>query len=202
MLREKSERVKTKKVVESPEESEAEVKKRPPQKKKQIFIQESDESKWWMEILNRKDSDQESDDQFTKFQDEEKSEDEKQRAAELYIELKKKLMKVYKQKKGDKVSLCPQMLRELYELLMLEFTEIERASISIYELQTYLIEVCVYPKDHFQGMRFEVFFNWILTSIRSDPKLWIKSSPMYQKVCTYLRKRAIRIQEIEEIAKE
>jgi hypothetical protein len=43
-------------------------------------------------------------------------------------------MKVFKQKKGDKVSLCPQMLKELYELTMLEFSKIERASVSIYEL--------------------------------------------------------------------
>jgi hypothetical protein len=67
MLREKSERVKTKKVLDSPEDSEVEVKKRAPSKKKQIFIQESDESKWWMDILNKKDSDEEQDDQFTKF---------------------------------------------------------------------------------------------------------------------------------------
>ena len=43
-------------------------------------------------------------------------------------------MKVYKQRKGDKVSLCPQMLRELYDLVMLEFTDLEKASVAIYEL--------------------------------------------------------------------
>jgi hypothetical protein len=50
------------------------------------------------------------------------------------MNLKKKLMKVYKQKKGDKVSLCPSMLKDLYELIMMEFSELERASIAIYEL--------------------------------------------------------------------
>jgi hypothetical protein len=102
------------------------------------------------------------------------------------MNLKKKLMKVYKQKKGDKVSLCPSMLKDLYELIMMELSKIERASIAIYELQTYLIEVSVYPKEHFEGLKFDSFFSWIVTSIRCEPKLWIKSSPMYKKICQYL----------------
>jgi len=95
-------------------------------------------------------------------------------------------MKVYKQKKGDKVSLCANMLKDLYKLVLMELSELERSSIAIYELQTYLIEVSVYPKDYFQGMRFQNFFNWLVTSVRCEPKLWIKSSPMYKKVCNFL----------------
>ena len=79
------------------------------------------------------------------------------------------------------------MLKELYELIMLTFTKLEKASIAIYELQTYLIEVTVYPKEYYDGMRFEAFFNWLVTSIRSEPKLWIKNSPMYMDICKYLR---------------
>lgn len=41
------------------------------------------------------------------------------------------------------------MLRELYDLIMLEFSDLEKASVAIYELQTYLIEVSVYPKDYY-----------------------------------------------------
>lgn len=71
---------------------------------------------------------------FDESEDEEKSEEQKQKQQELYFNLKKKLLKVYKQKKGDRVSLCPQMLRELYDLIMLTFTKLEKASIAIYEL--------------------------------------------------------------------
>jgi hypothetical protein len=71
------------------------------------------------------------------------------------------------------------MLKDLYSLILLEFSELEKSSISIYELQTYIIEVSVYPKDYFEGMKFEQFFAWLVTSIRCEPKLWIKSSPMY-----------------------
>lgn len=41
-----------------------------------------------------------------------------------------------------------------------------------------------------------------MTSIRCDPKLWIKSSPMYKKVCVYLKNRKQKIEEIEAMAKE
>ena len=53
---------------------------------------------------------------------------------ELYYNLKKKLLKVGKQKKGDRVSLNPQILKELYKLVTLELNPNERASIAIYEL--------------------------------------------------------------------
>lgn len=118
------------------------------------------------------------------------------------MNLKKKLMKVYKQKKGDKVSLCPSMLKDLYELIMMEFSELERASIAIYELQTYLIEVTVYPKDYYEGMRFDHFFNWLVTSIRCEPKLWIKSSPMYKKICKYLIEQKDKYEELAQKARE
>lgn len=121
---------------------------------------------------------------------------------ELYHSLKKKLMKTYKQKKGDRVSLCPAMLKELHDLIMMELSPIERSSISIYELQTYLIEVAVYPKDYYDGMRFDSFFQWLVTSIRCEPKLWIKSSPMYKQVCDYLKEQAQKYEEIRQKAKE
>lgn len=57
-----------------------------------------------------------------------------QMKSELYFNLKKKVMKVGKQKIGDKVSLNPQLLKDLYKLVMLELTPTERASIAIYEL--------------------------------------------------------------------
>ena len=78
------------------------------------------------------------------------------------------------------------MLKQLYNLIFLELSELERSSVAIYELQTYLIEVSVYPKDYFENMKFEQLFNWLVTSIRCEPKLWIKSSPMYARVCKYL----------------
>lgn len=43
-------------------------------------------------------------------------------------------MKIGKQKKGDKVSLSPQCLKDLYKLILLELTPNERASVAIYEL--------------------------------------------------------------------
>lgn len=94
-------------------------------------------------------------------------------------------MKPIKQKKGDKVSLQPQLLNNLDELLKLEFTENERASIANYELQKHLIEMCVYPKDFYKEMKFDHFFKYMLTYIRIEPKLWIKSSPMYESVCQF-----------------
>ena len=51
------------------------------------------------------------DNQYIKFQENTRSEEEQAKVHDLYQNLKKKLMKVYKQRKGDKVSLCPQMLR-------------------------------------------------------------------------------------------
>ncbi len=56
-------------------------------------------------------------------------------------------MKVGKQKKGDKVSLNPQCLKDLYNLVMMELKPQEKASIAIYELQTFLIEQSVKPKE-------------------------------------------------------
>ncbi len=53
---------------------------------------------------------------------------------ELFYNLKKKLMKVGKQRKGDKVSLNPSILKELYKLVMMELTPNEKASVAIYEL--------------------------------------------------------------------
>ena len=76
-----------------------------------------------------------AEEQYISFEEETiKDEETIQRQQELYMNLKKKLMKVYKQKKGDKVSLCPSMLKDLYELIMMEFSKLECASISIYEL--------------------------------------------------------------------
>ena len=71
------------------------------------------------------------------------------------------------------------MLNELYEYLMLQFDNVEKASVAIYELQTFLIEVAVYPKEYYEGMRFDQFFNWLITTIKSEPKLWFKNSPMH-----------------------
>tara|TARA_B110000285_G_C15038663_1_gene570657 strand:+ start:236 stop:445 length:210 start_codon:yes stop_codon:yes gene_type:complete len=45
--------------------------------------------------------------QYIDFKENTKTEDEQLKAQELFQSLKKKLMKVYKQRKGDKVSLCP-----------------------------------------------------------------------------------------------
>lgn len=44
----------------------------------------------------------------------------------------------------------------------------------------------LYPKDYYEGMNFDSFYSWLITSIRCEPKLWIKSSPMYRKICKYL----------------
>ena len=78
----------------------------------------------------------------------------------------------------------------------MEFSDLEKSSISIYELQTYLIEVSVYPKDYFEGMRFDNLFTWLITSIRCEPKLWIKSSPMYSRVCKYLIEQKQKYEDI------
>ena len=40
--------------------------------------------------------------------------------------------------------------------------------------------MCVYPKDFYKEMKFDHFFKYMLTYIRIEPKLWIKSSPMYE----------------------
>lgn len=68
------------------------------------------------------------------------------------------------------------------ELIKLEFTNVERASIANYELQKHLIEMCVYPKEFYKDMKFDHFLKYILTYIRIEPKLWIKNSPMHEKV--------------------
>lgn len=111
-------------------------------------------------------------------------------------------MKATKQKKGDKVSLQPQLLANLKELIMLEFSTMERASIATYELQNFLIEICVYPKDHYEGMKFDQFFNWLVTSIRCEPKLWIKSSPMYEEICSFLKNSQAKLLELKKQAQE
>ena len=73
-------------------------------------------------------------------EDEQNTSQQQQVKDELYFTLKKKLLKVGKQKKGDKVTLNPQALKDLYKLVMLELTPNERAAVALYELQTFIIE--------------------------------------------------------------
>lgn len=139
---------------------------------------------------------------FIEYSQEQKTTEETARHHELYNRLRQRLMKATKQKKGDKVSLQPQLLANLKELIMLELSTMERASIAIYELQNFLIEICVYPKDHYDGMKFDQFFNWLVTSIRCEPKLWIKSSPMYEKICNFLKNSQAKLLELKKQAQE
>ncbi|CDW88250.1 UNKNOWN [Stylonychia lemnae] len=106
---------------------------------------------------------------------------------ELCYSLKKKIMKVGKQKVGDKVSLNPQCLKELYRLIMTELNPNERASIAIYELQTFIIELALKPKEDWNNMNFEMFINFIMSYIRLEPNLWIKSSDVHQGIVQKLR---------------
>eukprot|EP00347_Sterkiella_histriomuscorum_P011160 403373523 len=96
-------------------------------------------------------------------------------------------MKVAKQKKGDKVSLNPQCLKDLYKLIMAELSPNERASVAIYELQTFLIEQAVKPKEDWNNMNFEMFINFMMSYIRLEPNLWIKSSEVHQAIINKLR---------------
>ena len=108
---------------------------------------------------------------------------------EMFYSLKKRIMKVGKQKKGDKVSINPQALKDLYKLVMLELSPSERSAIAIYELQTFIIEQSVKPKEVWDGMNFEVFFNFILAMIRLEPNLWIKSSEHYHNINKKLKEQ-------------
>ena len=83
---------------------------------------------------------------------------------------------------------------------MMTFTEQEKANILIFELQTYIIEKAIQPKDHYTGMRFSSFFNWLVTSIRSETKLWVKNSPTYINICKYYKLLDKKIEIIKERA--
>ena len=65
----------------------------------------------------------------------------------LYSNLKKKLLKTYKQKKGDKVILSPALLKDLYDIMLMELTPQEISNISPYELQNHVIEQAATNKD-------------------------------------------------------
>jgi hypothetical protein len=93
------------------------------------------------------------------------------------------------------------MLKELYDLIMLSFTQEERANILIYELQTYIIEKAVQPKDHYAGMRFTAFFNWLVSSIRTEIKLWVKNSPTYINICKYFKLLKKKMEMVQDKAK-
>ena len=110
-----------------------------------------------------------------------------EQAGKLLARLRPKLLKVFKQKRGDRVSLNCSLLADLYQYLLLCLTETERASIAIYELQTYLVEVSVYPRDYYEGMKFDSFFSWLLQSVKSEPKLWMKHSPVHSRVCKHTK---------------
>ena len=109
---------------------------------------------------------------------------------ELYQNVKKKLFKVGgKQKKGDSVSMSPQVLKDLYRLVMLELKPNERSQIAIYELQTFIIEQCIKPKEVWESMNFEVFLTFLINWIRLEPDLWIKSSEQYKNITATLKEK-------------
>ena len=100
----------------------------------------------------------------------------------MYFNLRKKLLKVGKQKKGDTVTLNPQSLKDLYKLVMLELSPSERAAVAIYELQTFIIEQAMAPKEYYEGMNFEMFLSFLMANVRMKANLWIKSSEQYKKI--------------------
>lgn len=107
---------------------------------------------------------------------------------ELFVNLKKKLFKVGKQRKGEAVSLSPESLKDLYRLVMLELKPQERSQIAIYELQTFVIEQCIKPKETWNTMTFEVFLQYLINLIRLEPNLWIKTSEQYAQITETLKR--------------
>lgn len=97
--------------------------------------------------------------------------------------------------------MSPRMLKELYDLIMLSLTSEERANILIYELQIYILEKAVQPRDHYSGMRFTAFFNWLVSSIRTETKLWVKNSPTYNNICKYFKLLKRKLEMVQDKAK-
>jgi hypothetical protein len=95
---------------------------------------------------------------------------------ELRQSLKKRLFKICKQKKGDEVSLNPEAIKDFYRLVRMELSPSEQSQVSIYELQTFIIELCTKPANTWDGMTFEVFMAFIMNWVRLEPHLWLKSS--------------------------
>jgi len=58
----------------------------------------------------------------------------------------------------------------------MELTPSEQSQIAIYELQTFIIELCIKPSNTWQGMSFEVFIAFLMNWVRLEPDLWLKSS--------------------------
>ena len=65
---------------------------------------------------------------------------------------------------------------------MLELSPVERAQVAIYELQTFLIEQCIQPKEFWQTTNFDLFLPTLMNWIKLEPNLWIKSSEQYRKI--------------------
>lgn len=65
---------------------------------------------------------------------------------------------------------------------MLELSPNERAAVALYELQTFIIEQSVRPKESLDGMTFDMFMHYIMACVRIEPNLWIKSSEQYKRL--------------------
>lgn len=74
------------------------------------------------------------------------------------------------------MSLSPHLLKDLYRLVIMEMSPTERSSIAIYELQTFIIEQCIKPREVWDSMNFDVFLAFLLNWVRLEPNLWIKTS--------------------------
>jgi hypothetical protein len=72
---------------------------------------------------------------------------------------------------------------------MLDLSPSERSQIAIYELQTFLIEQCIKPKEIWNGMNFDMFIAFIMNWVRLEPNLWFKSSEQCHKITNLLREK-------------
>jgi hypothetical protein len=81
-------------------------------------------------------------------------EEQAKETSDLYYALRKSLIRNFsssnsslpKPAKGDLTSLNPMLLKDFYKLIFYELSETERASVAIYELQTYVLELAVKNK--------------------------------------------------------
>ena len=96
-----------------------------------------------------------------------------QEHAAAYDKLKRFLMKPQKPKRGDPTSLNVSLLKELYDYVLFELTPREKASISPFELQSYLIETAVKRKEDLLSTKFDKLLENIMSEVRACSKFWI-----------------------------
>ena len=100
---------------------------------------------------------------------------------QLRLDLKQRLFKLSKVKKGDDVSLNPETFKDFYRLILLELDQSESSQIDIYGLQTEILSEAIQGIDYSAEFTFDQYVVYFINAIRMNPSIWIKNSEMQKK---------------------